>query len=105
MKQDRVIVITGAAGGMGSVLVDRFLANGDSVVATDGGAALEILQANVGANTTDASTTFCYVIKELSARRVGYVCLLEPNARDLKTGTVQIEHVAKTFRRSFPDRS
>jgi NAD(P)-dependent dehydrogenase (short-subunit alcohol dehydrogenase family) len=35
MKQDRVVVITGAAGGMGSVLVGRFLANGDTVVATD----------------------------------------------------------------------
>ena len=35
MKTDRVVVITGAAGGMGEVLVDRFLANGDTVVATD----------------------------------------------------------------------
>lgn len=35
MKQDRIVVITGAAGGMGAVLVDRFLANGDTVVATD----------------------------------------------------------------------
>jgi len=44
-------VITGAAGGMGSVLVDRFLANGDTVVATDRKEALEILRAKVGANT------------------------------------------------------
>jgi NAD(P)-dependent dehydrogenase (short-subunit alcohol dehydrogenase family) len=51
MKQDRVVVITGAAGGMGSVLVDRFLANGDTIVATDRDAALEILRAKVGANT------------------------------------------------------
>ena len=51
MKQDRVVVITGAAGGMGSVLVDRFLANGDTVVATDRKEALEILGAKVGANT------------------------------------------------------
>lgn len=35
MKQDRVVVITGAAGGMGSVFVARFLANGDTVIATD----------------------------------------------------------------------
>jgi NAD(P)-dependent dehydrogenase (short-subunit alcohol dehydrogenase family) len=35
VKQDRVVVITGAAGGIGSVLVDRFLANGDTVIATD----------------------------------------------------------------------
>jgi NAD(P)-dependent dehydrogenase (short-subunit alcohol dehydrogenase family) len=33
MKQDRVIIVTGAAGGIGSVLVDRFLANGDTVIA------------------------------------------------------------------------
>jgi NAD(P)-dependent dehydrogenase (short-subunit alcohol dehydrogenase family) len=35
MKTNRVVVITGAAGGMGSVLVPRFLMNGDTVVATD----------------------------------------------------------------------
>lgn len=35
MKEDRVVVITGAAGGVGSVLVDRFLDNGDTVIATD----------------------------------------------------------------------
>jgi NAD(P)-dependent dehydrogenase (short-subunit alcohol dehydrogenase family) len=35
VKQDRVVVITGAVGGIGSVLVDRFLANGDTVIATD----------------------------------------------------------------------
>ncbi len=35
MKTDRVVVITGAAGGMGSLLVRRFLANDDTVIATD----------------------------------------------------------------------
>ncbi len=35
MMRDRVVLITGAAGGVGSVLVDRFLANQDTVVATD----------------------------------------------------------------------
>lgn len=35
MRTDRVVVITGAAGGVGSVLVKRFLDNGDTVVATD----------------------------------------------------------------------
>jgi NAD(P)-dependent dehydrogenase (short-subunit alcohol dehydrogenase family) len=51
MKQHRGVVITGAAGAMGSVPVDRFLANGDTVVATDRDAALEILRDKVGANT------------------------------------------------------
>jgi NAD(P)-dependent dehydrogenase (short-subunit alcohol dehydrogenase family) len=32
MRQERVVVITGAAGGIGAVLVDRFLANGDTVI-------------------------------------------------------------------------
>ena len=35
MDTDRVIVITGAAGGVGSELVDRFLGNGDTVIACD----------------------------------------------------------------------
>lgn len=35
MHQARTLVITGAAGGVGSVLADRFLNNGDTVVATD----------------------------------------------------------------------
>ena len=35
MRTDRVVVVTGAAGGMGSALVVRFLDNGDRVVATD----------------------------------------------------------------------
>ncbi|MBC8091580.1 MAG: NAD-dependent epimerase/dehydratase family protein, partial [Pseudonocardia sp.] len=36
-RSARVVLITGAAGGVGSVLVDRFLANGDTVIATDTG--------------------------------------------------------------------
>lgn len=35
MKTDRVVVITGAAGGIGAELVRRFLENGDTVIATD----------------------------------------------------------------------
>ena len=35
MKQGRIVVITGAAGGMGALFVERFLANRDTVIATD----------------------------------------------------------------------
>jgi len=35
MEKDRVVLITGAAGGMGALFVKRFLAHGDTVIATD----------------------------------------------------------------------
>ena len=35
MKTDRIVVVTGAAGGMGLLAARRFLANGDTVIATD----------------------------------------------------------------------
>ncbi len=35
MKTGRTVVITGAAGGMGSLVAERFLSNGDVVVASD----------------------------------------------------------------------
>lgn len=35
METDRVVIITGAAGGVGWVLVERFLVNGDTVLASD----------------------------------------------------------------------
>lgn len=35
MNTDRVVVITGAAGGVGALLTKRFLTNGDAVLATD----------------------------------------------------------------------
>lgn len=35
MRTGRVVLVTGAAGGVGSELVDRFLSNGDTVVASD----------------------------------------------------------------------
>lgn len=35
MKTGRTVVVTGAAGGMGSLFAARFLANGDTVIATD----------------------------------------------------------------------
>ena len=35
MQNSRAVLVSGAAGGVGSLLVERFLANGDVVVATD----------------------------------------------------------------------
>lgn len=35
MENNRTVLVTGASGGIGSLLVDRFLANGDNVLATD----------------------------------------------------------------------
>lgn len=35
MKSNRFVVITGAAGGIGSLLADRFFAKGNTVLATD----------------------------------------------------------------------
>ncbi|MGJ9420662.1 alkene reductase [Massilia sp. CMS3.1] len=50
-----------------------------------------------GADDSDKRTTFGYVIPQLNALGVGYICLLEPNAQAVAAG-VQIEHIAETFR-------
>ncbi len=42
--------------------------------------------------------TFGYVTKALDDLAAGYIHLMEPNATDLETGTVQIKRVAETFR-------
>ena len=35
MENGRIVVVTGGAGGIGSKIVDRFLANGDTIFAID----------------------------------------------------------------------
>lgn len=50
-----------------------------------------------GVDDRDKLATFGHVVRMLDALHVGYLCLLEPNAKDAEHG-VQIEHVAATFR-------
>jgi 2,4-dienoyl-CoA reductase-like NADH-dependent reductase (Old Yellow Enzyme family) len=50
-----------------------------------------------GVDDSDKLATFGHVVRALDAMRIGYICLLEPNAKDAERG-VQIERVAATFR-------
>jgi N-ethylmaleimide reductase len=50
-----------------------------------------------GVDDSNKRATFGHVIRALDASKIGYLCLLEPNAKELERG-VQIEHVAATFR-------
>jgi N-ethylmaleimide reductase len=50
-----------------------------------------------GVDDSNKLDTFGYVVRALDTLRVGYLCLLEPNAKDAERG-VQIGNVAETFR-------
>jgi len=50
-----------------------------------------------GMDDGDKLATFGFVVRALDALGVGYLCLLEPNVKDLARG-VQIRNVAETFR-------
>jgi N-ethylmaleimide reductase len=50
-----------------------------------------------GVDDSDKLATFGFVVRALDSLRVGYVCLLEPDAKDAERG-VQIRNVAETFR-------
>jgi NAD(P)-dependent dehydrogenase (short-subunit alcohol dehydrogenase family) len=73
MRQDRVVVITGAAGGIGSALVDRFLAHQDTVIAT--GRTLESLEKLRSERSASAKLIIaaCDISKEEDCRRLASV--------------------------------
>lgn len=81
MRQGRVVVVTGATGGMGSVLVERFLDNGDTVMAADlERDALEALRAKLEGGTRlvvaepdVAEEADCGRLAD-AARRAGWTC-------------------------------
>jgi N-ethylmaleimide reductase len=50
-----------------------------------------------GVDDSNKLETFGFVVRALDALQVGYLCLLEPNAKDAERG-VQIGNVAETFR-------
>jgi N-ethylmaleimide reductase len=50
-----------------------------------------------GVDDSNKLETFGFVVRALDTLRVGYLCLLEPNAKDADRG-VQISNVAETFR-------
>jgi len=74
MKTDRIVVITGAGGGMGKLAVERFLANGDTVVASDtAGEALAKLTPNDKLRTVVADISHeddCARVAEAAGGRV-----------------------------------
>jgi len=50
-----------------------------------------------GVDDSNKIETFGFLVRALDALQVGYLCLLEPNAKDAERG-VQISNVAETFR-------
>ncbi|WP_030661813.1 SDR family NAD(P)-dependent oxidoreductase [Streptomyces cellulosae] len=84
MHSNRVVVITGAAGGVGAALTHRFLSNGDTVIATDVNAtALEelgdgaALDAKLIAAAADISTEAdCARLTDVAREQAGRVDVL-----------------------------
>jgi NAD(P)-dependent dehydrogenase (short-subunit alcohol dehydrogenase family) len=83
MNTGRVVVITGATGGIGALIVQRFLANGDTVVATDRSA--EALGKLAGRFDTDqfftatadiADQTSCHALGDFVSGKAGRVDIL-----------------------------
>jgi NAD(P)-dependent dehydrogenase (short-subunit alcohol dehydrogenase family) len=88
MKTGRVVVVTGAAGGLGALIVKRFLDNGDTVVATDtSDEALSKLVAATGQNaklftaSADiADEASCAKLASFARDKAGRVDVLVNNA-------------------------
>jgi NAD(P)-dependent dehydrogenase (short-subunit alcohol dehydrogenase family) len=84
MEKDRVVLITGAAGGMGALFVGRFLAHGDTVIATDmseealaklaGGAAYEAKLFTLAADISNE--TSCSKLAAFALAKAGHVDVL-----------------------------
>ena len=84
MKQGRIVIVTGAAGGMGMLFVQRFLANGDTVIAADTSEEAlaklaEKLDEHVRLHTTvsDISDeTSCATLADFALEKAGHVDVL-----------------------------
>jgi len=72
MENGRIVVVTGGAGGIGSKIVDRFLANGDTIFAIDN--RLDALKTLLG--TRSALKTSLSLSEETFPRRTTRVALL-----------------------------
>ena len=81
MRTDRVVLVTGAAGGMGALVVRRFLENSDTVIATDmSSEALARLPADKRLHTAAgdvADEADCTSVAALARDRCGRVDELE----------------------------
>ena len=62
------------------------------------GVKLSLSNRHNGMFDSSSRESFGYLISALEALKVGYLHLMEPDASDLKSGTVQVAHVAETFR-------
>jgi 3-oxoacyl-[acyl-carrier protein] reductase len=100
------VIVTGAAGGMGSLLVRRFLGNGDTVLATDiKGDGLARLQADLDAGdrlhvvaADVADEAACAAVADVARARAGRVDVLVNCAGDLPVTPFR-ELTAEAWRR------
>jgi NAD(P)-dependent dehydrogenase (short-subunit alcohol dehydrogenase family) len=80
MKTERIVLVTGAAGGMGALIVQRFLANGDTVIATDMSAdALGKIDKNARLHTYAADISdesSCAALADFAKAKAGRIDIL-----------------------------